>query len=525
MLAIPSRTRRSLPSALLAIIPVVCLVAAGCGSSETPGGTAKPGEPAVASQAAGTSAAASTKGIGQVDPDTLDSYRMKTTMWEKGGDKSKGSMIQVEWVKAQKAKRTTMGEGPSAMELIAIGDVTYAKIMGNWVQQPAATPSAQSQKQTDDIMRQLSEKYALTEVGRETLNGVLCRKVTYSGEATINLPEGPMRGDIKARGQGTMWIADQPGLPAVVVRNHGDSETTMKSPVGKGDLTIAMSSEMELTDINKPIVIQAPVGATIPPTAAAPRSADATPAAAVTAARTPAAAPDRTPAPLGTVAATAPPSTQSETSVSAHTFSDEFNGSYNRSWRGTPGVEAKVTTSARNGFVRFTAGPGNDLFPATNLDAPTLWRLVTADFTAETAVEFAPDESYQGAGLFAWQDQDNFVRLERCFGGMGGGDSGICFLKIENGEPKLVADGNTVPTAANRVEFRLRFSGGNRIDAWWRDAAAGPQAPWKVVGSTALALRSAPQAGVGTGIRVGILLAVESQSGTRADFDWFRLGK
>ena len=72
MLAIPFRTRRSLPSALLAIIPVVCLVAAGCGSSETPGGTAKTGEPAVASQVAGTSAAASTKGIGQVDPDTLD---------------------------------------------------------------------------------------------------------------------------------------------------------------------------------------------------------------------------------------------------------------------------------------------------------------------------------------------------------------------------------------------------------------------------------------------------------------------
>ena len=61
---------------------------------------------------------------------------------------------------------------------------------------------------------------------------------------------------------------------------------------------------MELTDINKPIVIQAPVGATIPPTAC-PRSADATQAA-VTAARTPAAAPNRTPAPLGTVAHTAP---------------------------------------------------------------------------------------------------------------------------------------------------------------------------------------------------------------------------
>ena len=515
MLAIPFRTSRSLPSALLAIVPVVSLVAAGCGFGETPGGTATPGEPAVASLAAGTSAAASTKGIGQVDPDTLDSYRMKTMMWEKGGDKSKGSIIQVEWVKAQKAKRTTMGEGPGAVEVIAIGDVTYSKMMGTWVQQPAAAPSAQSQKQTDDIMRQLSEKYALTEAGRETLNGVMCRKVTYSGEATIHLPEGPMRGDIKARGQGTMWIADQPGLPAVVVRNHGESETTMKSPIGKGDVTIAMSSEMELTDINKPIVIQAPAGAMMPPTAAATTSADTTPAA----------APDRTPAPPGTAAATVSPSTQSDTSVSAHTFTDEFNGSYNRSWRGTPGVEAKVTTSARNGFVRFTAGPGNDLFPFTNLDAPTLWRLVTADFTAETAVEFAPDEGYQGAGLFAWQDQDNFVRLERCFGGMGGGGSGICFLKVENGEPKLVADGNTVATAAKRVEFRLRFSGGNRMDAWWRDAAAGPQAPWRVVGSTALPLRSAPQAGVGAGIRVGILLAVESPSGISADFDWFRLGK
>jgi hypothetical protein len=442
VLAIPSRISRSLPSAILAIVPVVCLAAAGCGSSAPPGGTATPGEPGAASQAAGPPAAASTKGIGLVDPDTLDSYRMKTTTWEKGDDKSTGSIIQVEWMKAQKAKRTTMGQGPSAVEMIAIGDKTYARIMGTWVQQPAAAPSAQSKKQTDEIMRQLSEKYALTDVGRETVNGVPCRKVTYSGESTINLPEGPMRGDIKASGQGTMWIADQPGLPAVVVRNHGESATTIKSPTGKGDVTIAMSSEMELTDINKPIVIQAPEGAMIPPTGAATRSGVTTAAAAVTAARTPAPDPDRTPAPrLGMVAATLPPSAQSRIGVSADTFTDEFNGSYNRRWRGTPGVEAEVTTGARNGFLHFTAGPGNDLFPATNLNAPTLWRLVTADFTAETAVEFAPDESYQGAGLFAWQDQDNFVRLERCFGGVGGGGSGICLLQVENGEPKPNHDG------------------------------------------------------------------------------------
>ena len=234
MLAIPSRTRRSLPSALLAIIPLVCLVAAGCGSSETPGGTAKPGEPAVASQAAGASAAASTKGIGQVNPDTLDSYRMKTTMWEKGGDKEQGERDPGRMGEGAESQADDHGRRPQCDGADCNRGRNLCQIMGNWVQQPAATPSAQSQKQTDDIMRQLSEKYTLTEVGRETLNGVLCRKVTYSGEATITLPEGPMRGDIKARGQGTMWIADQPGLPAVVMRNHGDSETTMKSPVAQG---------------------------------------------------------------------------------------------------------------------------------------------------------------------------------------------------------------------------------------------------------------------------------------------------
>jgi beta-xylosidase len=166
-----------------------------------------------------------------------------------------------------------------------------------------------------------------------------------------------------------------------------------------------------------------------------------------------------------------------------------------------------------------------DLIPGINLDAPTLWRLAASDFTAETAVEFRPVEHYQGAGLFARQDARNFVRLERCISGLGAGGSGICFLKVTNGEPEVIADGNTVATEARRVELRLRSSGGDKIAAWWRDAAAGPASPWREVGSTTLRLRPTPQAGLATGIRVGILLVVEGGSEISADFDWFRLGK
>ena len=186
-------------------------------------------------------------------------------------------------------------------------------------------------------------------------------------------------------------------------------------------------------------------------------------------------------------------------------------------------MDATVGVEARPGYLRITAPSGNDLFPGTNFNAPTIFQVVSGDFTLETALEFAPTEDYQGAGLFIWQDQDNFVRLERCFGGLGGIDSGICLLKIADGEPEVIASAVDIPTTAQRVELRLQKAGG-QVTAWWRDASAASAGPWRTVGNTEIALPGGPQPVAEQALRVGMLLCVEHGAPEiNADFDTFRI--
>jgi regulation of enolase protein 1 (concanavalin A-like superfamily) len=199
-----------------------------------------------------------------------------------------------------------------------------------------------------------------------------------------------------------------------------------------------------------------------------------------------------------------------------------FDVPNDESWYGEGGIDATVGTEDRPGFLRFTAPSGNDLFPNTNLDAPTVFRVVNGDFTMEAQVEFAPTEDYQGAGVFIWQDRENFVRLERCYSGIGGGESGICFLKVSNGEIESIAGAPQLPTTAKRVDLRLQRAG-KRVTAWWREASAGPAGAWQPVGSVEIDLPGGPQPLSEQALRAGMLLCVEGAAEISADFDAFRL--
>ena len=201
----------------------------------------------------------------------------------------------------------------------------------------------------------------------------------------------------------------------------------------------------------------------------------------------------------------------------------EFDRPIDGSWYAEGGVDATVGIEARPGYLRITAPSGNDLFPGTNYDTPTVFQVVSGDFTVETALEFVPTEDYQGAGLFIWQDQDNFVRLERCFGGLGGIDSGICLLKIADGEPEVIASPVDIPTTAQRVELRLQKAG-EQVTASWREASAASAGPWRTAGKMEIALPGGPQPMMDQGLRTGMLLCVEQGAAEiSADFDVFRI--
>ena len=69
--------------------------------------------------------------------------------------------------------------------------------------------------------------------------------------------------------------------------------------------------------------------------------------------------------------------------------------------------------------------PSNKDLYGDNRSAPRLVKAVTGDFQIESRVNFDPTEDYQGAGLLIYVDRINYLRLERSFGGLREGGSGI----------------------------------------------------------------------------------------------------
>jgi class 3 adenylate cyclase/regulation of enolase protein 1 (concanavalin A-like superfamily) len=69
----------------------------------------------------------------------------------------------------------------------------------------------------------------------------------------------------------------------------------------------------------------------------------------------------------------------------------------------------------KSGSLTLRAGPGVDLFPHNNLNAPRMLLEVRGDFALETKMEGNWDERvvYGQGGLLVWKDAPNFLRLEK----------------------------------------------------------------------------------------------------------------
>ena len=248
--------------------------------------------------------------------------------------------------------------------------------------------------------------------------------------------------------------------------------------------------------------------ATAQPTAAPAQSVTA-PADPLSAPSPPAASSTRTVAPAAvatSVAMQAP-----EPSEAVYTFEQPLDGT----WQAFALAGASVGVGDRPGYLRITAGDGMDLFPGNNYDAPRAWRLAESGdwpFTVKTRVEFTPTAGFQGAGLLIWKDQDHFLRLERCYGGYSGGESGICFLVIDGGKPHGVSGAKGSPTTEAVVDLRIERAG-DTFRASWRPAG---EEEWRPSGEYKMAL---------TGdLRLGVLVAaVSGKGGIAADFDSFEL--
>ncbi|PKL91508.1 MAG: hypothetical protein CVV21_07965 [Candidatus Goldiibacteriota bacterium HGW-Goldbacteria-1] len=58
-------------------------------------------------------------------------------------------------------------------------------------------------------------------------------------------------------------------------------------------------------------------------------------------------------------------------------------------------------------------GDGHDIFMDSNTDAPRILADLDGDFTIETKMNFTPSNNGSGAGIVIWQDNHNFLRIDR----------------------------------------------------------------------------------------------------------------
>ena len=184
--------------------------------------------------------------------------------------------------------------------------------------------------------------------------------------------------------------------------------------------------------------------------------------------------PVKTPGPARTPAARV----DKPVNISFSTFSTDWPVGWE--WIDPDEKREPTPHDVKTGVLRIRVPPNKDLYGA-NRNAPRYMKVVTGDFQIETRVKFYPVENHQGAGLLIYEDGDNYLRLERAYGGHGGGGSAIRFdLRKPGSYEPLVAPGE-IMTDAPRVELKIIRSG-NVFSGFWRD---NENAEWREVGEFA----------------------------------------
>ncbi len=195
------------------------------------------------------------------DLSKLDSYRMQYIMqWEttKDGQKETGSWdIQTEYVRQPPAHRTlwtsTGTEQGDTFEMIQIGTDTYIRSGSEWTAMSSSDQDilGGNQFMTNPFGAIAGEKGKLVRRG-ESANGVSCDHYAFD-ESTLGSPFG-MASVTKAKGD--TWVSTEFQVVVKYAVHYEGSGLAIGGTGGDGTLDIAF----DVTDINKPISIQAPEG-------------------------------------------------------------------------------------------------------------------------------------------------------------------------------------------------------------------------------------------------------------------------
>jgi hypothetical protein len=196
---------------------------------------------------------------GAANLNDLDSYRMRLTTRMLSADGSWGpdETMEMTWVRETQANHTIMydASGNPGMEMISIGDDVWMKMGDAWTHIGQEAPATNTSVDLDSMLQDIQS--GMTLLGEETVNDVHCKHYSVDADLTIDMPDATgATGEVTAHIEGEMWLADQGGLPAVVIRSR--AETSMALFAGN---SMTMYEERDVYDINAPISIEPPAEA------------------------------------------------------------------------------------------------------------------------------------------------------------------------------------------------------------------------------------------------------------------------
>lgn len=194
-----------------------------------------------------------------------------------------------------------------------------------------------------------------------------------------------------------------------------------------------------------------------------------------------------------------PTTTATSKQISSSVCDNFENSTFASGWDWIdPNGDSQYSLTDNPGFLRITVvGPNHDLYQ--NLNAPRMLQEVKGDFTVVTKVTIYPTENYQAAGLLYWQDENNYVRLERTL------VQGIDLLYRIQGTYSAIE----IPFSISPVFLKFEFSNQNLSSFYSADGNN-----WNIVETLQLSPSSNNQ--------VGIVVVNEWQDNTIfADFDYF----
>jgi len=185
----------------------------------------------------------------------LNSYRSTMTMLVAKDDGTKEDItIMMEETRDPLARRMTMTNNGESMEIIQVGDTQWMQIGGEWMQTAATEDTAASFGDmffsAEDLNGANDSDYEY--IGKEKVNGINTRHFRFQYDSLAKLLGGMAE---VTQGTMDMWIAAEKDLPTFAVRFVMEIEGKITDQNGKGTIS------MDVTDINKPLTIEAPAEA------------------------------------------------------------------------------------------------------------------------------------------------------------------------------------------------------------------------------------------------------------------------